>query len=203
MSDPSSIPPVPPPVPPAVPESSYPPVPPADPFVPYVAEAGTGLASVWIRLGAAVIDGIIHAIVFVILTRLLYPTPNMAAMQAAAASGDVKAVMDLANPGFLWILIASALSAAAFLGINWKFLPNGQTIGKKLLNLQIQSRSGGLLPVNDLILRRILPVYFVGRLGLIGGLLVTVDYLCIFRPGRNTLHDDFAQTKVVQLPPTV
>ena len=203
MSDPSSIPPVPPPVPPAVPESSYPPVPPADPFVPYAPEASGGLASVWIRLGAAVIDGIIHGIVFIILSRILYPTPNIAAIQAAAMSGDYAAAASLANPGFFWILIVSVLTLAAFIGINWKFLPNGQTIGKKLLNLQIQSRSGGLLPVNDLITRRILPVYLVARLGFIGSLVYVVDALCIFRPGRNTLHDDFAQTKVVQLPPTV
>lgn len=205
MSDPSSIPPIPSPAagPPPVPEHSYqppiPPPPPADAFVPYTAESGTGLASVWIRLGAAVIDGIIFMIVFRILGKILFPAPNLEAVTAAMMRRDSAAVLEMADPGFFWKLIVSALSTAAFIGINWKFLPQGQTIGKKLLNLQIQSRSGGLLPVNDLILRRILPVYLLGRASVITSLLVVVDALCIFRPGRNTLHDDFAQTKVVQL----
>ena len=198
MSDPSSIPPIPPdapiPVIPPIPESTSHAIPPPPPDAP-----GPNLATPWIRLAAAIIDGIVHGIVFLVLSRIFFPVPDQAAIQAAIMKGDYGAVADAANPGFFRILIASLVSVAVFIGINWKFLPNGQTIGKKLLNLQIQSRSGGLLPVNDLILRRILPVYILGRLGMIGGLLVIVDALCIFRPAQNTLHDDLANSKVVVL----
>ena len=198
MSDPASIPPVPPdaPIPPipSMPETVSHPVPPPPPSAP-----GSNLATPWIRLAAALIDGIVHAIVFLILSRIFFPAPDPAAIQAAVMQGDYRAIADAANPGFFRILIVSLVSAAVFIGINWKFLPNGQTIGKKLLNLQIQSRNGELLPVNDLITRRILPVYIVGRLGIIGSLLVIADALCIFRPAQNTLHDDFANSKVVVL----
>ena len=71
---------------------------------------------------------------------------------------------------------------------------------------QIQKRTdGSLLPVNDLILKRILPLYGIQLIGtlttpIISGLAVLVDCLCIFRKDRNTIHDDIAGSKVVVLP---
>ena len=59
--------------------------------------------------------------------------------------------------------------------------------------------------MKDLILKRILPLYGLQMVGtlttpMITGLAVLVDCLCIFRKGRNTIHDDIAGSKVVVLP---
>ncbi len=121
-------------------------------------------------------------------------------MNAAVAAGDVAAAINAATPPFYLVILSSLIGIAALIAINWKFLPNGQTIGKKVMKLQIQSRDGGLIPVNTLITKRILPLYIAAAIPKIGGILVLVDALCIFRARRNTLHDDLANSKVVQLP---
>jgi uncharacterized RDD family membrane protein YckC len=101
-----------------------------------------------------------------------------------------------------------ALMLGAYVLVNWAFLKNGQTVGKMLLKIQVQKQTGGLLPVKDLILKRFLPMQLAASLpalispvlGVVGGLLVLVDVLCIFRARYNTLHDDIAGSKVVKLP---
>ena len=159
--------------------------------------AGT-LASPWIRLVAQFIDGLILLPVNLIVSWLLIKV-DQDAMNAAMASGDMAAVMKAASPPFYLVMITNLIAVAALVAINWKFLPNGQTIGKKVMKLQILSRSGSLLPVNTLITKRLLPLYIAAAIPVIGGFLVLIDALFIFRPGRNTLHDDLADSKVVVL----
>jgi uncharacterized RDD family membrane protein YckC len=103
------------------------------------------------------------------------------------------------------MILVSLLGIAIFLAVNIVFLKNGQTVGKKLLKLQVQRRTdGSILPVLEYILKRLGPIYAVNLAAVIIhpliNLAVLVDALCIFRPGRNTLHDDIAGTKVVRLP---
>ena len=159
--------------------------------------AGT-LASPWIRLVAQFIDGLILLPVNLIVSWLLIKV-DQDAMNAAMASGDMAAVMKAASPPFYLVMITNLIAVAALVAINWKFLPNGQTIGKKVMKLQILSRSGSLLPVNTLRTKRLLPLYIAAAIPVIGGFLVLIDALFIFRPGRNTLHDDLADSKVVVL----
>lgn len=156
------------------------------------------LASPLIRFVAVFIDGLILAPINFILVRLLLK-PDQEAVNAAVARGDVAAAMSAATPPVYMSLLLSLIGVAILIAINWKFLPNGQTIGKKLMKIQIQSRDGSLLPVNTLLTKRMLPLYIAGSIPMIGPILVLVDALCIFRAGRNTLHDDFAQSKVVVL----
>ncbi len=187
-------------IPPQIPESPY--AAPASEIPPAPNPAAGELATPVIRLVAVIIDGLILLPVHLILTKLFYPTPDIAAMQAAAMRGDYQAMASMASmtgPGFVTQLLVGLLTVAALVGINWKFLPQGQTIGKKLMKIQIRSRDGSLIPVKDLITKRILPFYCAGAIPKIGPLLVIVDALCIFRPDRNTLHDDLAESKVVQL----
>lgn len=98
------------------------------------------------------------------------------------------------------LIVKSIVSAALLIGINWTFLPLGQTIGKKIMNLRIVRRSGEVMPVNDLLMKRMLPVLGANIVPFIGTIAVIVDALLIFREKQNTFHDDLADTKVIKLP---
>ncbi len=159
------------------------------------------LASPWLRLGAAFIDGIVLWPIGWILGKLFFHTPSAEAVHKYGYEGAISAL----SPGMGMLIIIHLVSLAIFLAVNFVFLQKGQTIGKMALKLQIQNRhTSGLLTLQDLVVKRILPVYIVNvLLNAISpflGVLLIIDALCIFRPGRNTLHDDLAQTKVVKLP---
>jgi uncharacterized RDD family membrane protein YckC len=156
------------------------------------------LASPWIRLGAQFIDGLILLPLNLLLQKVFFHVDQVA-VNAAVMRGDMVEAMKISTPPFYLTALTSVLVVAALIAINWKFLPNGQTIGKKLTKIQIQSRSGGLLPVNTLIGKRILPVYLVALIPMVGLFILLADILCIFRARHNTLHDDFAGSKVMQL----
>jgi uncharacterized RDD family membrane protein YckC len=168
-----------------------------------VPAAGGELASPWIRLGSAIVDGLILLPINWILQKLILKTPSPADIFKAAQEGkplDIQSFM----PGTGSQILVSVIGIAVFLAINFTFLKNGQTVGKKLLKLQIQRRGDGtLLPVQDLILKRIAPIWAVSIIAVVIHPLINiallVDALCIFRPGRNTLHDDIAGTKVIRL----
>lgn len=153
--------------------SEPPPIP--DPQEPYKATSTVALplASQWVRLGAQIIDVLIAVVAVLILNLLTW--------------GNL--------PQFLM----NILLGVALVAINWQHLQNGQTIGKKLLKLKIIRRDGGPVDRMHIVTRRLLPVWIVGAVPYIGWIAVLADALCIFRASRNTLHDDFAETKVVQL----
>ncbi|WP_346332228.1 RDD family protein [Prosthecobacter sp. SYSU 5D2] len=130
------------------------------------------LASIWIRLASHIID-MIAAIICVVILQFI--------------------------TGALPPIVFSLLFAAVLVGINWTFLQQGQTLGKKLLNLKIVRRDGRPADRMHIITKRLLPVWLVGAIPYLGALVLLADALCIFRPGRNTLHDDLAETKVIQL----
>lgn len=174
------------------------------------------LASPWIRLGAVLIDGIVLAPFNWILSKLLFKQPTEEEIRAAIAkTGDAMEAVNSLMPSKGMMLLNSLLGLAILLAVNYTFLKKGQTVGKMLLKLQIQNRNdGSILPLNDLIVKRFLPVQALGLLSvaflgvsglfyavsIIVGLILIADALCIFRPGRNTIHDDIANTKVVKLP---
>ncbi len=150
-------------------------------------ELGLANASPWNRLGAAMVDGILIMVIILPLEFL---------------SGFIQRVSVNAQNGVIFtpetILWAFA-GVLAWLALNFKFLPNGQTIGKKLLKLQVQRKDGSAVGMQRYLLRRFLPVQVVGLIPLAGGVIMLIDSLLIFRRERNTLHDDLADTKVVQL----
>jgi uncharacterized RDD family membrane protein YckC len=161
------------------------------------------LASPWLRLAAILIDGIVLFPINYILQKMLFHMPSLTEQVEAARKGQD--ALDAIMPGKGILLLTQVIGIIVLVAVNFVFLKNGQTIGKKLLKLQIQNRSdGSLLPVSDLILKRVLPLYLVSALSVaispLIGIIVTVDVLLIFRAGRNTLHDDLANSKVVKLP---
>jgi uncharacterized RDD family membrane protein YckC len=167
--------------------------------------SSTGLASPWIRLGAAIIDVLVLLPINIVLQKIFLKIPTPAEILAAVQSGKtVEAIM----PSVGSMLLVNLLGFAALIAVNFNLLKKGQTVGKMLLKLQVQRRTDGtLLPVKDIITRRLLPVYGLHivasaispTLGFLAAIAVCIDALCIFRRDRNTIHDDIAGTKVVVL----
>lgn len=139
------------------------------------------------RLGAQIIDGLISAVVLIPLS---YFSGYFTRIQEAAMQGKT-----LFGEAALWGL----MGLVVYIGIHWTFLQNGQTIGKKALNIRIVKKDGSPIPATAIIMRRLLPVQAVSMIPYFGGFAVFIDALLIFRKGHNTLHDDIAGTKVVKV----
>jgi len=87
------------------------------------------------------------------------------------------------------------------LALNWNHLGRGQTIGKGIMELRIVRKNGTPAERSHIILKRILPLHLIAQLPVLGGLFAIVDALLIFRSQHNTIHDDIAETKVIDLRP--
>lgn len=161
--------------------------PPETDVLPPQSDESKPLATPGTRLGAALIDGIIIA---VITMPLAWITGYYSRVQAAAVKG-----ITFLPESLLW----SALGIGIVIGINWSALQNGQTIGKRALGIQIQRKDGSRIDPVRIITHRMLPVQLVALVPYLGSILVIIDSLLIFRAKRNTLHDDIADTKVIKL----
>jgi uncharacterized RDD family membrane protein YckC len=150
------------------------------------------LASPWTRLGAQIIDGLI---VMVVTLPAMYITGYFT--RAVANQTSEGGMFGMIGEQLVWAVAGIAL----YLAINWKFLQNGQTIGKKLTSIRIVRKDGSPIDAMRIITHRILPVQLAAQVPCVGSLAVLVDALLIFRSERNTLHDDIADTKVVVVPP--
>jgi uncharacterized RDD family membrane protein YckC len=91
------------------------------------------------------------------------------------------------------------------LAINWVFLANGQTLGMKLLGIQV-------VLVDDLpcerarfVIRRELPLHLWSLITFweIGTIITVIDVLMLFRSDKRMLHDMIAGTKVVDIRPRI
>jgi uncharacterized RDD family membrane protein YckC len=153
-------------------------------------DAQLPLASRGARLGAVIIDWlIITAILFVVqaVTGTLQKT--------VITEGGYFVSFRMAQTWY-WALVWVGLWAA----VNWVFLQQGQTIGKRLLKLKVLRKDGAPADLLRLIVHRTLVLNVLALLPFIGWIIPLVDGLLIFRQDRNTLHDDLADTKVVRLP---
>lgn len=162
--------------------------PPQADLTPEFGPASQVLASPWIRLVSQIVDGLIAA---VIILPFQYFTGYIARTTEAAAAG---------SPFILETLLWVPVNVIIMMAINWTFLLNGQTIGKKLMKIRIVRKDGSPIDRMRIVTHRMLPVWVVSVIPFLGSLLVLIDSLCIFRAGRNTLHDDIADTKVIQAP---
>lgn len=141
--------------------------------------AGASLASRGERLIAAIIDAVVMCVVL---------GPIMLVMGFMGIWGQSMLVNQI---------VSTIIAGAVFVGVNYVFLKEGQTVGKKVLNLRIVGRDNQLKSVDELLLKRYAPVWGVGLIPYIGGLLALINVLCIFRDNRACIHDDIAETKVV------
>jgi uncharacterized RDD family membrane protein YckC len=142
------------------------------------------LADRGVRLGAALIDGLIGTVISSIL---------IFGVIGFAVYGDLSL-----NQPLLAGMVSTLTGYAIFLGIHGKFLAeSGQTIGKKALGIRIANLDGSKPEFGQLAFKRYL-FFLLPIIPYVGGLLVLINILTIFRDNRRCLHDDFAGTVVVK-----
>ncbi|MDI1314604.1 RDD family protein [Prosthecobacter sp.] len=145
------------------------------------------LASPWRRLGASILDSLI---MILIVMPIMY------------FSGYFTRIMEQAGKASSWNmeqLLWAAMGFGIMLAINWNHLGRGQTIGKGIMELRIVRKNGTPAERSHIILKRILPLQIIAQVPILGGLFAVVDALLIFRSRHNTIHDDIADTKVIDL----
>lgn len=137
------------------------------------------------RLVAAILDGIILWIL------------NMLAMIPLGLnmfSPDAK------PPSFSSIILMTLIGLFMYLAVNGYLLArDGQTVGKKLMKIRILRSDGEKATFGRLIGLRLLPLWLVNLIPLIGGICALADVLFIFRDSRKCLHDNIADTVVVKV----
>jgi len=142
------------------------------------------LASRWIRLGSAFLDGLVLLIPFTFLIILI---------------GYERYLEMINNFNVINQLVLFLLGQFFYLLINKNLLiKNGQSIGKKLAKIKIVTKEGTLPNFFDIYFLR----YFVPALLIyvpfIGIWLSMIDILLIFSNDRRCFHDRIAKTKVVK-----
>lgn len=136
------------------------------------------------RLGAAIVDGIIMA--FLTLP-LMYIT------------GGFDVLTTGAEPSFIYTTVISIFGLIMFIVINGRFLlRDGQTIGKKLCLIRIETESGAI-PDVKVYSKRYGFQWLIQFVPVIGGVLSLINILFIFSSSKKCLHDHVAKTRVVAL----
>jgi len=145
-------------------------------------------ASRWLRLGAALLDGIIGG---------LFVLPGFCLMFSAGMFTHA----DSPNGPLLFAGIGTlTLAFLALLGIQIYLLTTrGQTIGKKLLGIKIVNFHDESNPgfVKAFLLRAFVNG-IIASIPMIGAVYSIVDICFIFREDRRCIHDLLAGTKVVK-----
>ncbi len=113
------------------------------------------------------------------------------------------------NPNAVWAMYGRGFSSGlgllglalvlAFLAYQGYIYANtGQTLGKKWMGVRVVRSNGSKVDGARLIgLREIVPV-LIAFIPCLGSIFSLVDPLCIFRSTQQTLHDQMADTIVVQ-----
>lgn len=142
------------------------------------------LASLWARLGGAMIDGVISAAIIlpIMMTTDILPRP----------STEQGMTMEVQATYFIFGMVV-------FLALNgYLLLKRGQTIGKVVVKTKIVDLDGNLPKFGKLILRRYLILGLVAQIPILGGIAGIVNALFIFGKERRCVHDHLAGTRVVE-----
>lgn len=156
-----------------------PPVAPVEDAAPLTGElAGRGT-----RLVAAIIDGAAFAIIAVVIGLM---------SSVSLFSPDTEQDGTYFMAYGVSILVFIALQA-------WLLYRRSQTLGKIAMSIRIQRPDGSRATFGRLVGLRMLPMWLIGLVPLIGPLISLLDSLMIFRDSRRCLHDDIADTTVVRV----
>jgi uncharacterized RDD family membrane protein YckC len=95
--------------------------------------------------------------------------------------------------------ILGLLGFGSFLLINGYLLATrGQTVGKVVAGTRIVSVSDGkIIPLWKIVFLRLLPIWVINYVPIIGSFFGLADSLFVFRKDRRCIHDWIAGTKVV------
>lgn len=142
------------------------------------------LASRWARLGASIIDTII---MMVVIIPLMYFT------------GGFDGIAEGTQPGFIYTLVIGLVGFVVFFVINYRFLvTNGQTIGKKVLEIKIVDLNGNTPVFQPQLLIRYAVYLLPGQIPVAGQIFSLVNVLFIFGKEKRCIHDLAAKTRVVK-----
>jgi uncharacterized RDD family membrane protein YckC len=138
------------------------------------------------RLGAALLDGLIAGLCMAPVIVIGVMASRQGSAAGISATGGIFAVVGLV------LLIALVVYNCILLS------RNGQTIGKRTLNIKVVRTDGSQVPLSRFILMRWLPVTLLGVIPFIGRFIGLVDSCMIFGADKRCLHDRIADTIVIQ-----
>lgn len=146
-------------------------------------EPASELASPWVRLAAALIDGLFYLVVLIIA--------------AIAAFGFVFFVLALAGLETIALALALTLLLISFILQMTLLATRGQTIGKIIMKVRVVDSVTGMRPGwARLVLLRTIVNGILASVPFIGGIYWIVDSLFIFSADHRTIHDFIAGTRV-------
>ncbi|MEO9946274.1 RDD family protein [Paraglaciecola sp.] len=141
------------------------------------------LASRWRRLGASLIDSFIM---------MLFVMPIMYFF------GWFEFITNGEEPPFMYSLGMGLMGILFFILLNFKLLiKNGQTIGKKLLNIKIVDMDGNQADLKKHLLKRYGTYFIPNQVPIAGGIFQLINILFIFRRDKRCIHDLAGGTQVV------
>jgi len=141
------------------------------------------LASRWKRLWASMLDGLIMSVVTL---PVMYFT------------GGFDVISTGIQPSFEYSLMIAALGISIFIIINFKLLVNnGQTIGKKVLDIKIVDLEGNVPSLKKHLFKRYAIYFLPGQIPFGGQFFSLINILFIFGKEKRCIHDLVAETKVV------
>lgn len=96
-------------------------------------------------------------------------------------------------------VLGAVIGVAIYLIVNGKLLlSKGQTVGKKIMKIQVLNADTKTIPsATDILAKRYLIFAVIGQIPM-ANILHLIDALLIFRSSKKCLHDDFANTIVVK-----
>lgn len=144
------------------------------------------LASRWLRLGGAIIDGVIF---MVLLMPIMF------------SLGIMDGIMEGQEPTFLMNITMMAISLLVYVVVQGYFLSTaGQTIGKRILGMRIVGyKTNQILSLSKIMSYRVLPIQLLSLIPVLGPLVGFIDVLSIFGAEKRCIHDYLAGTKVVKV----
>lgn len=146
-------------------------------------------ATRWARLGAALLDGLIGAVVMLPLMWLVGAFDRL-----FEAMRSTTPTFDLELTAMLFVL-----SWIVFFALHGYLLYKyGQTIGKRLVGTKIIDVYGNVPDFGKVAILRYLVPGVISNIPLLGFAFALANVLLIFRENHRCLHDDFAGTYVVE-----
>jgi uncharacterized RDD family membrane protein YckC len=145
------------------------------------------LASLGERLGAAVIDAIIMVVVVMVPIIIFY-------------GGWSEWMEDASSESFAFSLASTGFSYLMYVVVNGYLLAkNGQTVGKKMLDIKIVRTDGSQASFVRIVAVRALFENALLLIPVVDIWLWLIDVLFIFRRSRKCLHDTVADTIVIRI----
>ncbi len=146
-------------------------------------ETAAQTASRPVRLGGAIVDGLIQVAILV---------PIM------LAAGVLQQTFRGEKMTFGQQAIFFVVGQVVFLLLNgYLLLKRGQTIGKVAVKTKIVDMNGNLPSFGKIYVLRYLVISLIGQIPIVGYILIIIDVLFIFGKQKRCLHDYLAGTRVV------